>query len=144
MRKLIVLFLFSFIFTASVSAQASGGLAEEFTKLEDYLRNKKQSPEEKKKIFESNILNSIRITLNRRLADPKKELKDLKIQDVQTERLEGTNNLFVKYKNFYISYSYAVDPEEYLTTPVEEKLLEKPAGADLNASPHQDEKAQAK
>jgi hypothetical protein len=133
-------FLVQFIFSFQILiAQSSASLAEEFTKLDDYLRNQKQSAEEKKKIFETNVVNSVRITLSHKFANPRKELKDLKFQDMQTERPEGTNNLFVKYKNYYISYSFLVDPEKYLASPSEELLLEKPTGADLNAA-HSDEK----
>ncbi|WP_411822733.1 LIC11625 family surface-exposed protein [Leptospira sp. 'Mane'] len=118
---------------------AEGGLAEEFTKLEDYLRSQKLTPEEKKKIFETNVINSLKVTLGRKVRESKKELKALKFQDIQTERPVGTNNLYVKYKNYYISYSYTADPESYLISPFEEKVLEKPNGADLNAA-HSEEK----
>ena len=118
----------------NTSAQTNSGLAEEFLKLDNYLKNVKQSPEERKKILESNIINSVKTTLSHKFNDPKKELKDLKIQDIQSERKEGTNQLFIKYKNFYIAYTFYSDPEVYLASPVEEKVLEKPANADLNAA----------
>lgn len=122
-----------------LNAQSSTSLAEEFAKLNEYLKNPKQTAEEKKKILETNVMNSVRNTLAHKFANPRKELKEIKIQDMQTERPEGTNNLFVKYKNYYISYSFVADPEKYLTSPVEESVLEKPAGADLSAA-HTDEK----
>ncbi|BDA78948.1 hypothetical protein LPTSP3_g18780 [Leptospira kobayashii] len=139
--KVLFLLIFTLFFGQILFAQAAetGGLAEEFTRLEDYLRNQKLTPEEKKKIFETNVINSLRVTLARKVREPKKELKDLKFQDVKTERPEGTNNLYVKYKNFVISYSYSADPESYYISPFEEKVLEKPNGADLNAA-HSDEK----
>ncbi|MCZ8155532.1 MAG: hypothetical protein O9264_05410 [Leptospira sp.] len=131
--------LLTILFTLSISfwglsAQTGAGLAEEFTKLEEYLRNHKLTPEERKRILETNVINSVKLTLAHKYPNPKKDLKDIKYADMQTERPEGTNNLYVKYKNFIISYSYAVDPELYLTTPTEEMLLEKPSGADLNAN----------
>lgn len=139
--KLSLIVLLQFFLTFSiVMAQSNTTLAEEFTKLDDFLRNPKQTPEQKKRIFETNVLNSLRNTLAHKYANPKKDLKDLKFQDLQTERPEGTNNLYVKYKNFYIAYSFIVDPELYLTSPVDETLLEKPSGADLNAS-HEDKPA---
>jgi len=106
----------------NTSAQTNSGLAEEFLKLDNYLKNVKQSPEERKKILESNIINSVKTTLSHKFNDPKKELKDLKIQDIQSERKEGTNQLFIKYKNFYIAYTFYSDPEVYLASPVEEKV----------------------
>jgi hypothetical protein len=139
--KLSLIVLLQFFLTFSiVMAQSNTTLAEEFTKLDDFLRNPKQTPEQKKRIFETNVLNSLRNTLAHKYANPKKDLKDLKFQDLQTERPEGTNNLYVKYKNFFISYSFIVDPELYLTSPIDEVVLEKPTGADLNAS-HEDKPA---
>ncbi|TGL57386.1 hypothetical protein EHQ58_13930 [Leptospira ognonensis] len=138
--KRFITFAFSLFFSMPfLHAQSSTSLAEEFAKLNEYLKNPKQTAEEKKKILETNVMNSVRNTLAHKFANPRKELKEIKIQDMQTERPEGTNNLFVKYKNYYISYSFVADPEKYLTSPVEESVLEKPAGADLSAA-HTDEK----
>ncbi|MBL0955163.1 MAG: hypothetical protein IBJ01_10395 [Leptospira sp.] len=121
-------------------SQQSTGLAEEFTKLEDHLRNPKLTEEQKKKNFEANMVSSVRSTLSKRFANPKKELKDLKFQDLQTERPEGTNTFYVKYKNYYFQYQFPVDPETYVTSPVEEIVLEKPEGLDLSSGAHKEEK----
>ncbi|XDD44180.1 hypothetical protein AB3N58_07545 [Leptospira sp. WS60.C2] len=123
-----------------LSAQQSTGLAEEFTKLEDHIRNPKLTDEQKKKNFEANMVSSVRSTLTKRFSNPKKELKDLKFQDLQTERPEGTNTFYVKYKNFYFQYLFPVDPETYVTLPSEEIVLEKPEGLDLGAGAHKEEK----
>ncbi|TGK53737.1 hypothetical protein EHQ16_16905 [Leptospira kanakyensis] len=132
---IVVLFPVTFI-----HSQQSTGLAEEFTKLEDYLRNPKLTEEQKKKNFETNMVSSVRSTLSKKLSNPKKDLKDLKFQDLQTERPEGTNTFFVKYKNFYFQYQFPVDPETYVTSPSEEIVLEKPDGLDLGAGAHKEEK----
>lgn len=121
-------------------SQQSTGLAEEFTKLEDHLRNPKLTEEQKKKNFEANMVSSVRSTLSKRFANPKKELKDLKFQDLQTERPEGTNTFYVKYKNYYFQYQFPVDPETYVTSPIEEIVLEKPEGLDLSSGAHKEEK----
>ncbi|ABZ94093.1 hypothetical protein EHQ92_11485 [Leptospira biflexa] len=131
------------IFSCSVSfiySQQNAGLAEEFTKLEDHLRNPKLTEEQKKKNFESNMVSSVRSTLSKRFANPKKELKELKFQDLQTERREGTNSFYVKYKNYYFQYLFPVDPETYVTSPSEEIVLEKPEGLDLGSNAHKEEK----
>lgn len=131
------------IFSCSVSfiySQQNSGLAEEFTKLEDHLRNPKLTEEQKKKNFESNMVSSVRSTLSKRFANPKKELKELKFQDLQTERREGTNSFYVKYKNYYFQYLFPVDPETYVTSPSEEIVLEKPEGLDLGSNAHKEEK----
>ncbi|TGL74097.1 LIC11625 family surface-exposed protein [Leptospira jelokensis] len=121
-------------------SQQNTGLAEEFTRLEDHIRNPKLTDEQKKKNFEANLVNSVRSTLSKRFANPKKELKDLKFQDLQTERPEGTNTFYVKYKNFYFQYQFPVDPETYVTLPSEEIVLEKPEGLDLGSGAHKEEK----
>ncbi|GBF41890.1 hypothetical protein LPTSP2_11750 [Leptospira ellinghausenii] len=121
-------------------SQQSTGLVEEFTKLEDHLRNPKLTEEQKKKNFEANMVSSVRSTLSKRFANPKKELKDLKFQDLQTERPEGTNTFYVKYKNYYFQYQFPVDPETYVTSPIEEIVLEKPEGLDLSSGAHKEEK----
>jgi hypothetical protein len=129
-------------FQTSVFAQdATSGksLAEEFSKLESYLKNRALTPEQKKKNLEGNLLSSLRMTLGHKLENPRKDLKDLKIQDVQSERFSTSNQFFVKYKAYYISYVFPVDPEIYQTSPYEEKILEKPEGADLLGA-HSDEK----
>ncbi|EMY61860.1 LIC11625 family surface-exposed protein [Leptospira terpstrae] len=133
--SIIILFPVTVIF-----AQQNSGLAEEFTKLEDYLRNPKLTEEQKKKNFETNMVSSVRSTLSKRLANPKKDLKELKFQDLQTERPEGTNTFFVKYKNYYFQYLFPVDPETYVTSPSEEIVLEKPEGLDLGSNAHKEEK----
>lgn len=133
--SIIVLFPVTFVY-----AQQSTGLAEEFVKLEDYLRNPKITEEQKKKNFETNMVSSVRSTLSKRISNPKKDLKDLKFQDLQTERPEGTNTFFVKYKNFYFQYQFPVDPETYVTSPSEEIVLEKPDGLDLGSNVHKEEK----
>lgn len=86
------------------------------------------------------MVNSVRSTLSKRFSNPKKELKDLKFQDLQTERPEGTNTFYVKYKNYYFQYQFPVDPETYVTLPSEEIVLEKPEGLDLSSGAHKEEK----
>lgn len=132
---MVVLFPVTFVY-----AEQNAGLAEEFTKLEDYLRNPKLTEEQRKKNFETNLVSSVRSTLSKRLANPKKDLKDLKFQDLQSERSEGTNTFFVKYKNYYFQYLFPVDPETYVTSPSEEIVLEKPEGVDLGSNAHKEEK----
>ncbi|MGV3666245.1 MAG: LIC11625 family surface-exposed protein [Leptospira bouyouniensis] len=136
-------FKFIFLICCCVTflfSQQNSGLAEEFSKLEDHLRNPKLTEEQKKKNFESNMVSSVRSTLSKRFANPKKELKELKFQDLQSERREGTNTFYVKYKNYYFQYLFPVDPETYVTSPSEEIVLEKPEGLDLGSNAHKEEK----
>ncbi|GBF49032.1 hypothetical protein LPTSP4_05410 [Leptospira ryugenii] len=136
MKPILILLLLT---THFLYAQSSGSLAEEFAKLDAHVKNPKKSADEKKKTLETNLLNSLRSSLTHRLTNPKKELKDLKIQDLVSERQPGTNNFFVKYKNYLIAYQFASDPEENLVNPSEEYLLERSPGDDLSAN-HDDKK----
>ncbi|EOQ96494.1 hypothetical protein LEP1GSC195_1624 [Leptospira wolbachii serovar Codice str. CDC] len=140
MKRVWILSILVLLPVSFVYAQQNAGLAEEFTKLEDYLRNPKLTEDQKKKNFETNMVSSVRSTLSKRLSNPKRDLKDLKFQDLQTERPEGTNTFFVKYKNFYFQYQFPVDPETYITSPSEEIVLEKPDGLDLGSNAHKEEK----
>ncbi len=143
MPFIILLTSLFFLFVSNLTAQdANSGktLAEEFSKLDSYLRNRTLTAEQKKKILEGNLLSSIRMTLGHKLENPKKDLKDLKMQDVQSERFSNSNQFFVKYKSYYISYIFPVDPEIYQTSPYEERILEKPEGADLLGAHTEDKK----
>ncbi|MDF3821475.1 hypothetical protein P3G55_16340 [Leptospira sp. 96542] len=140
MKHFLIVPIFLVFMISSVYGQANSGLAEEYAKVEDYLRNPKSNLEEKKKIFESNLYNSVKMSLSKKFADPKKTLKELKFADLQTEKVEGSYSYYVKYKNYYFTYSFPVDPETYITFPVEETVLEKPDGADLNQAAHKEDK----
>ncbi|TGL90577.1 hypothetical protein EHQ68_03885 [Leptospira congkakensis] len=140
MKRVWIFCIVLFFPVTFVYSQQNSGLAEEFTKLEDYLRNPKLTEEQKKKNFETNMVSSVRSTLSKKLSNPKKDLKDLKFQDLQAERSEGTNTFFVKYKQYYFQYQFPVDPETYVTSPSEEIVLEKPEGLDLGAGAHKEEK----
>jgi len=133
------LFLFPLLFIPLVAQEAPRTLAEEFTRLEYQLRKRQLSPEEKKKNLEKNMISSVKNTLGHRLENPFKELKDLKFQDLAMEKSQDPRIYFVKYKEYYFQYLFPVDPELYLTNPLEEKFLEKPPGMDL-AGAHSEEK----
>lgn len=121
-------------------SQSKSGLAEEYTKLEDHILNPRLSDADRKKNIERNLLSSVRSSLSKKFKDPKKELKELKFEDLQSEKGEIPNSYFIKYKNYYFSYVYPIDPEKYLTSPIEESVLAKPDGLELKDSSHKDEK----
>ncbi len=139
--KLLFSILLTLVLTMSpLFSQPKSGLAEVYTKLEDSVLNPKLGDADRKKNIERNLLASVRSSLAKKFKDPKKELKDLKFEDLQSEKGEIPNSYFIKYKNYYFSYLFPIDPEKYLTSPVEENVLTKPDGLDLKDSSHKDEK----
>jgi len=116
------------------------GLVQEFLEVEDYLSNKKLSPEQRKKNLDKNLLESVKSTLSRKIKAGSKELKGLKITDINYERPKNTNKFYVKYKSYYIYYSFTADPEVYLQTAIHEILYVKPPSFDKNGA-HKEEVA---
>ena len=135
-----ILLVFVFLSVQPIFSEEVEGLVQEFLEVEDYLSNKKLSAEQRKKNLEKNLLDSVKSTLSRKIPSPAKELKDLKISDINYERPKSTNKFYVKYKSFYIYYSFTVDPEVYLQTAIEEILYVKPPSYDKEAA-HKEESA---
>ncbi|WCL47895.1 hypothetical protein [Leptospira sp. GIMC2001] len=123
-----------------IQAEEVQGLVQEFLEVEDYLSKKKPSPEARKKILEKNLLDSVRNTLSRKISAPATELKNLKVSELSYERPANTNKFYIKYKNYYMYYSFSMEPEIYLQLPQEEILYVKPASFDKEA-PHKEESA---
>ncbi len=117
--------IFFIVFT-SLQAGEVKGLINEFMEVEDFLSKKKPSPEFRKRMLEKNLLDSLKNTLSRKFANPKEELKDLKIEEVDYERQPNTFKFYIRYKDFYVFYDFAMDPEIYLQLPQTEILYVKP------------------
>jgi hypothetical protein len=138
--KLCMMLAFVTLTIQPVFSEEVEGLVQEFLEVEDYLSNKKISPEQRKKNLEKNLLDSVKSTLSRKIKAPAKELKELKISDINYERPKSTNKFYVKYKTYYIYYSFTVDPEVYLQTAIEEILYVKPPSFDQSGA-HKEETA---
>jgi hypothetical protein len=136
-RMVILTFI---LFSSPIFTEEVTGLVQEFLEVEDYLSNKKLSAEQRKKNLERNLLESVKSTLSRKIQAPSREVKDLKISDINYERPKNTNKFYVKYKTYYIYYSFTIDPEIYLQSAIEEILYVKPPSYDKEGA-HKEETA---
>jgi hypothetical protein len=130
-----------FFFLSSVTflgAEEVKGLVQEFMEVEDFLSKNKPSAEQRKKILEKNLLDSLRSTLSRKYAAGSPEIQKISMNDVNYERPQNTFKFYVKYKSYYIYYSFLTDPELYFQLPQEEILYVKPDSFDKNG-PHKEE-----
>lgn len=46
----------------------------------------------------------------------------MKADALKFEQEKGTFNYYLNYKEYYIFYNFAVDPEVYLQLPIDEKM----------------------
>lgn len=102
------------------------GLIDEFMEVEDFLSKKKPSPEFRKKMLEKNLVDSLKNTLSKKFSNPKEELKDIKIEDIDYERQENTYKYYIRFKEFYIFYEFAMDPEIFIQLPQAEIVYVRP------------------
>ena len=112
-----------------VFADRVEGIVDEFTKVEDFILNRKASTDYKKKNLERNILSAIRLSLHKRYLDFETQIKEMNMTSVSYEIPKDSFSCYVRYKQYYIYYGFAVDPELYLQSPVEEKFYIKPEGS---------------
>jgi hypothetical protein len=137
MKLKIAIFLLAFM-PLTLSAGEVQGLINEFMEVEDYLSKKKPSPEFRKKMLEKNMLDSLKSTLSKKIKDPKNDLKDLKIEEVDYERQANTFKFYIRYKQYYVFYDFAMDPELFMQLPQTEIIYTRPENYDSNA-PHKEE-----
>ena len=126
MNQFLSTILIAFILTSSLFSAdripGTEGIIKDFAKTEEYTKNRKISKEYRKKTLESNLTNAIRYTMHKKFPDYKNRIKDLKPDAIKFEQEKGTFNYFLTYKDYYIFYNFAIDPEVYLHLPVDEKM----------------------
>lgn len=135
MNQFISLTLFAFLITSGISAveriqQENSKVIDEFAKTEEFIKNRKISKEYRKKTLEKNLTNAIKYTMHKKFPDYQARIKDLKPDAVKYEQEKGTFNYYLNYKDYYIFYNFAVDPEIYLQLPADEKMYIKLADQD--------------
>jgi len=135
MKPFLSTILIAFLLTSALSAaeriqQENSKVIDEFAKTEEYIKNRKISKEYRKKTLEKNLTNAIKYTMHKKFPDYQAKIKDLKPEAIKFEQEKGTFNYFLSYKDYYIFYNFAVDPEVYLQLPVDEKMYIKLADQD--------------
>ncbi len=135
MKPFLSTMLFAFLLTFALSAaeriqQENSKVIDEFAKTEEYIKNRKISKEYRKKTLEKNLTNAIKYTMHKKFPDYQAKIKDLKPEAIKFEQEKGTFNYFINYKDYYIFYNFAVDPEVYLQLPADEKMYVKLADQD--------------
>lgn len=140
-RFIIFASILSLISMQGISADrilGTPGVISEFSEVEELVKNRKLSREYRKQTLERNLVNAVRFTFMRRYADSKDKVKDLTVANLAFEQQKGTFNYFIKYKDHFLYYSFAVDPEVYVQVPSEEKLYIKSAELSEDAPPAKD------
>ena len=134
MNQFLSTLLIAFLLTSSLYSAdritGTDGVINDFAKKEEYIKNRKISKEYRKKTLEKNLTNAIRYTMHNKFPDYQPRIKDLKPDAIKFEQEKGTFNYFLSYKDYYIFYNFAVDPEVYLQLPVDEKMYIKLADQD--------------
>ncbi len=101
------------------------GVIDDFVKTEEFNKNKKISKDYRKKTLEKNLTNAIKYTMHRKFPDYKEKIKELKSDSISFEQEKGTFNYYVNYKDYFLFYNFAVDPEMYVQLPQDEKMYSK-------------------
>jgi hypothetical protein len=135
MKPFLSTILIAFLLTSGLIAadriqQENSKVIDEFAKTEEYTKNRKISKEYRKKTLEKNLTNAIKYTMHKKFPDYQSRIKDLKADAIKFEQEKGTFNYYLTYKDYYIFYNFAVDPEVYLQLPADEKMYIKLADQD--------------
>ncbi len=136
--KRIVLLALALCLASPLFAGKVSGLVEEFNKIEEFNKNRKLSDAVKKATLEKNLVSAMKYSLHRKYLEYKDYTKDLKTDSISYEPQKGTFGVYVKYKTYIVFYSYLMDPELYLQTPINEVFYVRPEN--LEEEPHKDEK----
>lgn len=123
--KLISIFLILNFFIFADRIPGKLGVIDDFVKTEEYNKNKKISKDYRKKTLEKNLTNAIKYTMHRKFPDYKERIKELKSDTITFEQEKGTFNYYVNYKDYFLFYNFAVDPEMYVQLPQDEKMYVK-------------------
>ncbi|MCB1142177.1 MAG: hypothetical protein H7A24_08790 [Leptospiraceae bacterium] len=98
------------------------GVISEFTQVEELVKNKKITKEYRKKTLEQNLLNAVKFTFLKKYPDYQEKVKELNPESISFEQQKGTYNYYLKFKDYFLYYNFALDPEIYVQLPVDEKF----------------------
>jgi hypothetical protein len=109
---------------ATLSAEEQKGIVNEFRAVEEAIRKRDQDPKILEQNLHSNLIRAMEASITRRFFHTReKYLADLKIENLNFEKFEGTNTYYVKYKAFIVRFDFMRDPERFIQAPVYEKFL---------------------
>jgi hypothetical protein len=124
-RIIILALAISILSVQSILAErilGTPGVISEFSQVEELVKNKKISRDYRKKTLDKNLVNAVRFTFLRKYPDYQEKIKDLNPTSITFEQQKGTFNYFLKFKDYFIYYSFAVDPELYVQIPADERF----------------------
>ena len=110
---------------SSKEEQKGGDIFKEFDNIEKEIKEKRYSQEGKELQKRETLAEAMRSSLLRfyRYKDYEKVTKD----NINIEEYDKKSNIyFVKYDKFVGRFRFNVSPEEYLTRPIESKVIIKP------------------
>jgi hypothetical protein len=126
MKRISILALAIGLFTLqSIQAErimGTPGVISEFTQVEELVKNKKITKDYRKKTLEKNLVNAVRFTILKKYPDYQEKVKDLNASSIAFEQQKGTFNYFLKFKEYFLYYNFAVDPELYVQLPADERF----------------------
>lgn len=124
LTKILGVVFLTVISSASLQAGRQEGVMTEFRKVEEDIRHRSRSQEQRQKTLEDNLLRAVRITIMRQFYEKREELlRDLNIGNVFFENPTSPLVFYVKHKNFVVRYDFARDPEEFIQSPTYEKFM---------------------
>lgn len=119
--SLLLIFL---VGSSSIFAGKKEGLMTEFRTAEENLRNKKDTPEEKLKLLEANLVRAMSQAIDRHNYYNRVALKkDLSPATIDYENPSSALVYYVKFKDYLVRVDYALDPMEYIQSPKFEKII---------------------
>jgi hypothetical protein len=125
MKKLGLILLTAVFFTLSLNAEriiGTPGVISEFSKVEELVKNKRITKEFRKQTLEKNLLTAVKFTLLKKYSDHEDKIKDLKPENIKFEQQKGTFNYYIQYKDYFLYYNFAVDPELYSQLPTDDRI----------------------
>ncbi|MDX1960833.1 MAG: hypothetical protein SFU98_19830 [Leptospiraceae bacterium] len=148
MKKWMMLAIFSAIVVSEIQAErilGTPGVISEFGKVEELTKNRKVTLAYRKKTLDKNLTDAVKFTIMKKYPDYAERTKELNAGSISFEQQKGTFNYFIKYKEYYFYYSFAVDPELYVQFPVDDRVYikskeieedEKTSGAPPSSQPN--------
>lgn len=101
------------------------GLMTEFRRVEEAIRGKKKTSEQRLETLENNLLRAFRHLVFRHFYDKKQDyFKDLTREGLGYENPTSSTIYFVKFKELIAKFEYARDPEYFIQSPVYVKFMQ--------------------